>query len=117
MKKILVEIVQTPVGFARPSHMKDMFTCVPPDIACAMFEEMLRMQELIDLGERCAKCGRLELPEDLAQGLCSDCLFDIVMDDIAKQEEAEIAALEATAKFLETIALMRDDYPIDIRLF
>lgn len=90
MKKIIVEVVNTPVGFTKPQIETPIFACMPPDIAMAMFDEMMEMQELIDRGERCAKCGELHLPEDMSQGLCTDCLFDIIIEEMERDFEKEV---------------------------
>ena len=114
-KNIVVEIVEIPVGFTKPKFETNVYSCMPPDIAMAMFDEMCHMEELLVRGERCDKCGEIHFPEDLTQGLCEDCLMDLaikVVEEIKKEEEeTEIKRLEELAELYTIISLMNDEYP------
>ncbi len=91
---IKIEIVNQPAGFTKPNSIGTMFGGFPPEVALAMFEEMMEMQELIDNGVRCANCGELHLPDEMVGEVCSDCHFEIIVRELAKEEELN-ARLEA----------------------
>lgn len=112
-KNIVIEIVEVPTGFTKPKFEfeTNIYSCMPPDIAMEMFDEMCRMEELLARGERCDKCGEMHFPEDLTQGLCEDCLMDLAIKAIEEEEEAEIKRLEELAELYAIISLMSDEYP------
>lgn len=101
--------------------IQPQFVGMPPEIALAMFEEMMEMQELIDRGVRCIRCGELVLPEDAHDDdLCQECaedLINIALEMEARQREVEEKVLEEMADFLKIVSLLKDDYPIDLRNF
>lgn len=112
-KNIVIEIVEVPAGFTKPKFEfeTNIYSCMPPDIAMEMFDEMCRMEELLARGERCDKCGEMHFPEDLTQGLCEDCLMDLAVKAVEEEEEAEIKRLEELAELYTIISLMSDEYP------
>ena len=112
-KNIVIEIVEIPAGFTKPKFEfeTNIYSCMPPDIAMDMFDEMCRMEELLARGERCDKCGKMHFPEDLTQGLCEDCLMDLAVKAVEEMEEAEIERLEELAALYAIISLMNDEYP------
>ncbi len=112
-KNIVIEIVEIPAGFTKPEceFETNIYSCMPPDIAMEMFDEMCRMEELLARGERCDRCGEMHFPEDLTQGLCEDCLMDLAVKAVEEEEEAEIKRLEELAALYYVISLMSDEYP------
>ena len=111
-KNIVIEIVEVPAGFAKPEFEfeTNIYSCMPPDIAMEMFDEMCRMEELLARGERCDKCGEMHFPEDLTQGLCEDCLMDLAVKAVEEMEEAEIESLENCSTIFDN-PLMINEYP------
>lgn len=101
--------------------IQPVFTGMPPEIALAMFEEMMLMEELIDNGVRCSRCGELVLPSDMHdEDLCKECVEDLIGMAIKmerEEREQEERVLEAVAEFYKMISLLSDDFPIDLRQF
>ena len=116
-KNIITEIVETPAGFTKPKceFETNIYSCMPPDIAMEMFDEMCRMEELLARGEKCDKCGEIHFPEDLTQGLCKDCLMDLAVKDVEEnqrkeEEEADRKRFEEMVELYTIISLMSDDF-------
>ena len=112
-KNIVIEIVEVPAGFTKPKFEfeTNIYSCMPPDIAMEMFDEMCRMEELLARGERCDKCGEMHFPEDLTQGLCEDCLMDLEVKAVEEEEKNKKKRLEELAELYAIISLMSDEYP------
>lgn len=87
---IKIEIVNQPAGFTKPNSIGTMFGGFPPEVALAMFEEMMEMQELIDNGVRCANCGELHLPDEMIGEVCSDCHFEIIVRELEKARKEQL---------------------------
>ncbi len=76
----------------------------PVELAVEMFDLLLEQEELITKGIRCEKCGELCIPEDLAKGVCRECLFEIAKkDELSRKAKSEYSKKEKEQELEEML--------------